>query len=228
MPRILLTVADNAVSRGTASPASKTPTPDVATPEAFVLDIRSLGRRAGTMTEVHRTVMAPERVGVEMIGIQAGADVDLDLRLEAVTEGVLVTGTVSGETSGQCARCLEPIEDTVTVFLTELFAYPNSATEQTTDAEDVHRIDDDRIDLEQPIIDAVAFELPMSPLCREDCQGLCQTCGVRLAVAEPGHGHDIIDPRWQGLAEKFGTLPDPNQSAPETEDGSGNDSETAQ
>ncbi len=82
----------------------------------------------------------------------------------------------------------------MTVFLTELFAYPDSVTEQTTEEDDVHRIVDDRIDLEQSIIDAVALELPMSPLCSPDCPPrLCQVCGIRLAVAEPGHAHELID-----------------------------------
>lgn len=155
------------------------------------------------MAEVHRTVVTPDRLGVEMIGIPAGSDVDLDLRLESVSEGVLVTGTVSGTTEGQCSRCLEPLDGTVTVFLTELFAYPDSATDQTTDDDEIHRIVDDRIDLEQSVIDAIGLELPMSPLCSEDCVGLCQVCGVRLAVAEPGHGHDLIDPRWAKLVDRL-------------------------
>ncbi|OBC12798.1 metal-binding protein [Gordonia sp. 852002-50816_SCH5313054-c] len=188
-------MAENAVTQG--AQAQRDP---------FVLDIRSLGRRPGTMEEIHRTVVAPNRIGVEMIAIPAHSDVDLDLRLESVSEGVLVTGTVSGETEGQCVRCLEPVDGTVTVFLTELYAYPDSETEQTTDSEDIHRIVDDRIDLEQAVIDAVALELPMSPLCSEDCAGLCSECGVRLAVAEPGHSHEIIDPRWAKLADKFGSL----------------------
>ncbi|UVF80852.1 YceD family protein [Gordonia mangrovi] len=184
--------------------------------DPFVLDVRSLGRRAGSMSEVHRTVIAPERLGLDMVAIPADSEVDLDLRLEAVTEGVLVTGTVSGETEGQCSRCLEPIDDTVTVFLTELFAYPDSATEQTTDADDVHRVVDDRLDLEQSIIDAIALELPMSPLCSEDCEGLCPECGVRLAVAEPGHAHEQIDPRWAALRDKFGS---PGEDSPKDKGG---------
>ncbi|HQV16972.1 DUF177 domain-containing protein [Gordonia sp. (in: high G+C Gram-positive bacteria)] len=188
----------------------------VTSPAPFVLDIRSLGRRPGTMAEVHRTILTPSRIGVEMIGIEEGSEVDVDLRLESVSEGVLVTGTVCGETSGQCSRCLEPVEGTVHVFLTELFAYPNSETEQTTDEEDVHRIVDEQIDLEQSIIDAVAMELPMSPLCSDDCPGLCPQCGVRLAIADPDHGHDIIDPRWAGLAAKLDTLTDDEGNGTQT------------
>ncbi len=178
----------------------------VTSPAPFVLDISSLGRRPGTMAEVHRTIRTPSRIGVEMIGIEEGSEVDVDLRLESVSEGVLVTGTVCGETAGQCSRCLEPVEGTVHVFLTELFAYPDSETEQTTDEEDVHRIVDEQIYLEQSIIDGVAMELPMSPLCSEDCPGLCPQCGVRLAIADPDHSHDVIDPRWAGLAAKLDTL----------------------
>ncbi|WP_343287435.1 DUF177 domain-containing protein [Gordonia sp. SID5947] len=191
--------------------------------DPFVLDIRSLGRRPGTMSEVHRTAVAPDRLGVDMIAIPEDSEVDLDLRLESVSEGVLVTGTVSGETAGQCSRCLEPVDGTVTVFLTELFAYPDSETEQTTDAEDIHRIEDDRIDLEQSIIDAVALELPMSPLCSDDCEGLCPECGVRLAVAEPGHAHEVIDPRWAALREKFGAAEETSRDASEPSDDKGGD-----
>nr|WP_051998734.1 DUF177 domain-containing protein [Gordonia rhizosphera] len=186
--------------------------------DPFVIDIRSLNRRAGTMTEVHRTVVTPEKIGLDMIGIPADSEVDLDLRLESVTEGVLVTGTVSGETEGQCARCLEPLDGTVTVFLTELFAYPDSTTDQTTDADDMHRVIDDRIDLEQSIIDAVAMELPMAPLCSEDCPGLCPECGVRLAVAEADHSHEIIDPRWAALRDKLGTSAGGDESTPDGRD----------
>lgn len=152
------------------------------------------------MIQVQRTFAAPERIGAEMIGIPQGGDVEFDLRLESVSEGVLVTGSVTAATEGQCGRCLEPIEGDVDVFLTELFAYPDSETEKTTDKEDVARLIDDEVDLEQLVIDGVGTELPLSPVCSENCPGLCTECGVRLAEAEEGHGHEVIDPRWAGLA----------------------------
>ncbi|MFT3662803.1 MAG: DUF177 domain-containing protein [Gordonia sp. (in: high G+C Gram-positive bacteria)] len=152
------------------------------------------------MVEVQRNISAPARIGAEMIGIPAGGGIDVDLRLESVSEGVLVTGTVRAATEGQCGRCLEPVLGDVDLFLTELFAYPDSETEQTTDEEDVFRLVDDAVDLEQVIIDAVGTELPLSPVCDDECEGLCTECGVRLADAEPDHGHESIDPRWAGLA----------------------------
>jgi uncharacterized protein len=135
-----------------------------------------------------------------MIGIQAGAPLELDLRVESVSEGVLVTGTLTAPTTGECARCLTPFNGRVEVDLTELFAYPDSITDATTEEDEVGRVVGDFVDLEQPIIDAVGLELPFSPVCRADCPGLCPQCGVPLATAEAGHHHDEIDPRWAKLA----------------------------
>jgi uncharacterized protein len=169
------------------------------------IDISRLGRRPGSMTTVRETVDSPSRIGLDMEAIEKGAPLDLDLRIESVAEGVLVTGTVSGPTVGECSRCLSPFTGDVEIHLTELFAYPDSATEATTEEDEVGHVVDDYIDLEQAIVDAVGLELPLSPVCRTDCPGLCPQCGVALATADPGHHHDIIDPRWAKLTEM---LPD--------------------
>jgi uncharacterized protein len=163
------------------------------------VDIARLGRRPGAMFPLHETVASPLHIGLDLIGIQPGAPLDLDLRVESVSEGVLVSGTLSAPITGECSRCLEPFSDRIEVGLTELFAYPDSITEATTDEDEVGRVVNDMVDLEQPIIDAIGLELPFSPVCRADCPGLCPKCGVALASAEPGHHHDEIDPRWAKL-----------------------------
>ena len=155
------------------------------------------------MLTVRETVPTPSRIGLDLVGIGEGAPLDLDLRFESVSEGVLVTGTVSAPTTGECSRCLTPISGHVEIGLTELFAYPDSATEQTTEEDEVGHVVDDTVDLEQPIIDAVGLALPFAPLCGADCPGLCPRCGVPLAEAEPGHHHELIDPRWAKLADMF-------------------------
>ncbi|ONM49330.1 YceD family protein [Nocardia donostiensis] len=170
----------------------------------FVLDVRSLGRAPGTLREVRRTVTTAERIGLDLVAVPAGSEVDLDLQLQAVSEGVLVTGTVSAPLSGECSRCLEPFTDRTELRLTELFAYPDSVTEQTTSDDEMYRMDDDLIDLEPVIVDALGTELPLQPLCSPDCAGLCPECGVRMAIAGSDHRHEILDPRWAGLA-KFAT-----------------------
>ncbi|MEU2251778.1 DUF177 domain-containing protein [Nocardia xishanensis] len=171
------------------------------TDAGFVLDTRSLGRRPGTMREQQRTVTTAEKIGLDLIYIPEGAEVELDLQLQAVSEGVLVTGTVIAPTAGECSRCLEPFTGEVRLHLTELFAYPDSTTEQTTEDDEIYRMDDDLIDLEPVVVDAIGLELPLQPLCTPDCAGLCPECGVRMAIAGSDHGHEILDPRWAGLAK---------------------------
>ena len=167
----------------------------------LVFDISSLGRRPGSMMSLHRAVPSPSRIGLELIGIEAGAELDLDLRFESVSEGVLVSGTVRAPTVGECSRCLEPISGDVEIALTELYAYPDSLTEATTEDGDVGRVVDLTVDLEPAIRDAVGLTLPFAPVCSPECPGLCTQCGVALATAEPGHRHEQIDPRWAKLAE---------------------------
>jgi uncharacterized protein len=166
----------------------------------MTVDVTRLGRRPGSMVTLRHTVPSPLRIGLDMIAIPQGAPVDMDLRVESVSEGVLVTGTVSGPTVGECSRCLTEVHGHVQVGLTELFAYPDSTTEATTEDDEVGHVVDDRIDLEQSIIDAVGLELPFVPVCRPDCPGLCPECGVLMAN-DPSHHHDSIDPRWAKLVD---------------------------
>ena len=150
---------------------------------------------------VSHAVPSPARIGLELIAIQPGVGMSLELRFESVSEGILVSGNVVAPTVGECSRCLESITGAVEIALTELFAYPDSVTESTTEADEVGHVVDQTVDLEQSIVDAVGLALPFAPLCTPDCPGLCPQCGVRLATAERGHSHDVIDPRWAKLAE---------------------------
>jgi uncharacterized protein len=167
----------------------------------LVLDTRDLPRRPGAMRAIQRTVHAPSNLGLELIGVPEGADLTLDLRLESVSEGVLVSGTVSGPVEGECGRCLRPITDSVTVSVQELYAYEHSATEETTEEDEVGRLQGDLLDLEPAVRDAVVLALPNHPLCRADCPGLCPECGVPWDELPADHGHTQLDSRWAALAK---------------------------
>jgi uncharacterized protein len=175
-------------------------------PGQFVVNTHDLGRRAGAMRELALTVTADEPLGSDVIAIPAGAPIELDLRLEAVSEGVLVTGTASATAVGECVRCLREVTEDVSVDLTELFAYPGSRTERSqaedpdSDEDPLPVLDGDLLDLEATVTDALVPALPFQPLCAPDCAGLCSVCGVRLDDAEPGHAHEQLDPRWAALA----------------------------
>lgn len=171
----------------------------------LVLDTRDLPRSPGAMRTLTRVVPAPADLGVALIRVPQGADLSLDLRLESVTEGVLVSGTISGPVEGECGRCLVEINDSLVVEVQELFAYEDSATDETTDEDEVGRIQDDLIDLETTLRDAVVLALPINPLCREDCPGLCPDCGARRDDLPADHTHEQVDPRWAALSKLNGS-----------------------
>ncbi len=165
-----------------------------------MIDTHELSRRAGSQREVSFTAPAPANLGIDVIGVPEGDPIQFDLRLEAVVEGVLVTGTASGRLVGECARCLVDIEDDFLADVQELYVYPESDAEP----DEASRMEGDLIDLEPALRDQVVLALPFQPLCTDDCAGLCPECGVRLSD-EPEHKHeDGVDPRWSALS---GLLP---------------------
>jgi len=169
------------------------------------VDLRELGRRAGSLHELDRTAPAPGDWRVELIGVPEGAEIGLHLRLESVMEGVLVTGDLDVPVVGSCARCLEPIEDTLHLDVQELYAYPGSTTEATSEEDEVRRLEGDFLDLEPLVRDAVVLSLPLAPVCTPGCSGLCVDCGLRLDDLPADHTHEVVDARWAALAQKFGT-----------------------
>ncbi len=170
-------------------------------PGPWAFSVRELGRRPGAVRTAERTVPAPAEppLGLETIGVPAGSPVELSVQLESVTEGVYVSGRAHAALVGECARCLDEVHDEITVDLAELFAYPDSVTDETTDPDELPRVVDERVDVEQLVRDALVLTLPLAPLCREDCRGLCVECGEKWADLEPGHGHETLDPRWAAL-----------------------------
>ncbi|WP_017614733.1 YceD family protein [Nocardiopsis salina] len=175
--------------------------------DPFVVDTRPLGRQPGSMRTVNRIVNVPEAFATPMASIPEGAEIELDLRLEAVMEGVLVTGTARGRMTAECSRCLDPLSEDLEADYQELFRYASDDSEGTggegtdegADDEDYY-LEGDLLGLEPVVRDAVVLALPLSPLCGPDCPGLCPECGVKLAEAGPDHGHgERIDPRWEAL-----------------------------
>lgn len=165
----------------------------------LVFDTRDLGRQAGSMQELRSSVPAPEPITLELIGVRAGTPLELDIRFEAVAEGVLLSGTVDTVAEGECGRCLDPVRLPMSVSLLELFAYPGSATDETTDTDELYRVEDDRVDFAPVLRDAIVLALPLTPLCSPACQGLCPGCGAKWDDLPDDHTHAVIDPRWAAL-----------------------------
>ncbi|GAB2981291.1 DUF177 domain-containing protein [Streptomyces pseudoechinosporeus] len=183
----------------------------------LVFDTHELGRRPGALQRLTRAVDAPKDLGLQgVIGVPEGAPVELELRLESVMEGVLVTGTARAVAEGECVRCLEPLQLELEADFQEMFSYPDAddrgrpkgePADDAEEDEDRLFIEDGLFDLEPVLRDAVVLALPMQPVCQEDCEGLCSECGVRLSD-EPGHHHDAVDIRWAALQGLAGSLED--------------------
>jgi uncharacterized protein len=162
----------------------------------FVVNTHDVGRRPGSMRKLELSVPAPADLGTELLGVPKGSPVSVELRLEAVMEGVLASGRARASLAGECARCLEPFDDEIDVEFQELYVYPESEAED----DEAGRLDGELLDLEPAIRDAVVLALPFQPVCQPDCPGLCLECGARL-LDDPGHAHDEdIDPRWAALS----------------------------
>ena len=183
----------------------------------LVFDTHELGRRPGALQRLTREIDAPKDFGIQgVIGVPEGAPVKLDLRLESVMEGVLVTGTARAVAEGECVRCLEPLELELEADFQEMFSYPDAddrgrpkgePVDDAEEDEDRLFIEDGLFDLEPVLRDAVVLALPMQPVCQEDCPGLCAQCGARLAD-DPDHHHDAVDIRWAALQGLAGSLED--------------------
>ena len=158
----------------------------------FLISVRDLVNKPGQLRRHKVEFRLPERWGSDVAFIKEGEIFELDMRIESVHEGILVTGVVFADGDGACSRCLEPLLLDVEVDFQELFAY-------SVDNEDDFAVEDEQINLEQVIRDAVVLSLPFQPVCSEDCLGLCANCGVKMAE-NPHHVHEaVIDSRWSAL-----------------------------
>ena len=144
------------------------------------------------MNELELDIELTTPMGQGAATVPVGEVIELNLRLESVHEGILATGEVDSTAKAECSRCLEPLNLAVEVDFQELFAY-------SLEQEDDFLVQDEKIDLEQAITDAVVLSLPFKPVCSEDCLGLCSECGMKMAE-DPEHVHEAkIDSRWSEL-----------------------------
>jgi uncharacterized protein len=158
----------------------------------YPVSVIDLLHRPGEMREKSIDVTVDDEMGNAVIGVRKGAKLHIDARLESLHDGILVSGDVTATADGECVRCLTDVSIPVEVEFQELFAY---SFDEAFD----YTVQDDHVDLEPLVRDAVVLSLPFQPVCQEDCLGLCPECGVRL-LDNPGHEHEApVDPRWAAL-----------------------------
>jgi uncharacterized protein len=156
----------------------------------FRVPVADLLRNLGHRRTVEVRGPLPE---LAVSGSVAQGDVVADLVLESLAGGaIMASGTITAEWSGECRRCLGPAAGAVTAEVRELF-------EPGSDEEETYPLKGDEIDVEPLVRDAVLLELPLAPLCREACRGLCPVCGANRNDVDCGHEPDTRDPRWAAL-----------------------------
>jgi len=164
------------------------------------IDVRDLVGRPGIWRseQVSGTV---DDLATELASLSEDTPVTADLTLEALDEGILVSGTLRGALAMICARCLKGFEQGFTVELRELFVpFPHE------DSDEYPLDPEGFLDPDQMIRDAVGVELPFAPVCRPDCRGLCGRCGGDLNLDGCTCTEPEIDPRWDGLEAVFQEL----------------------
>ena len=156
------------------------------------MNVRDLVHRPGEMRERVLDFAVPEKLGEGAASVPAGEQIHVDVRLEGLHDGILVSAEVDTVAHAECVRCLDPVEIDVEVEFQELFAYsPDEAFDFV--------VRDDQLDLEPVVRDAVVLSLPFQPVCRPDCPGLDPLTGERLPDGFEQEIEEVLDPRWAAL-----------------------------
>jgi uncharacterized protein len=158
----------------------------------FCVPVAELLGQPGAYRDLN--IHAPlEGVAVDLARL--GEDpISAELRAQSVIEGILVTGRVEATSELRCSRCLAELSSPLGIDVCELFAASKEGG-----SEDAYAVTGTEIDLEPMLRDAIALALPLHPLCRQDCRGMCSRCGTDLNSGNCNCKEEDSDPRWAPL-----------------------------
>ena len=162
----------------------------MATP--LIVNVIELLRRPGSTKDVSATVPAADLVFDDPR--MTDEPVTVQVHLEALSDGVAVHGRATARWTGECRRCLEPLERPVTVDLDELY-------QVRRENPDAYAIQGDQIDLLPMVRENLLLAIPVGPLCSDDCPGICPQCGTDLKQGGCGCDTTPRDHRWDALDE---------------------------
>ena len=185
----------------------------------WAVSVAQVASRPGQSKEIDATFPAPSGIGDEIVGVDEGADVSVVGSFDSIVDGLILNARISAPVHAECTRCLKPIQRDWTVNVTSFFPYEDKsaagkggkagkngkeeevdiiAGEDEADAT-YPRLDGGAwADLEALLRDTLVEELPLQPLCKPDCKGLCSQCGIDLNE-NPDHQHDMTDIRFAAL-----------------------------
>ena len=161
-------------------------------PTPYTVPAHGVIHRPGDQLERTLDFPAPEQLGDGIAVVREGTPIHIDVRLEGLHDGVLVSAEIDTEAHAECVRCLDPLTIPVQVEFQELFAY---SVDEAFD----FVVQDDHVNLEPVVRDAVVLSLPFQPVCRPDCPGLDPVTGEKLADDPDRKPVEVLDPRWAAL-----------------------------
>jgi uncharacterized protein len=177
------------------------------------VSVAELRRRLGSRTRFHARVPL-EGLAVSTAEVPPGGEIEVDVQLESISNGLVADGTVTAPWTGECRRCLEPVEGEVEVEVKEIFE--REPTEGET-----YRLGEDQVDLEPMVRDAVLLALPLAPLCRPDCAGPAPDAfptGPEDEVVRAGaEAARLREERWSALDEL--RFDEPDEPGPDVDPG---------
>lgn len=180
----------------------------------WAVSVAQVASRPGQSKPIDTVFPAPSGIGDDIVGVREGADVRVVGSFDSIVDGLVFTGRIEAPLTAECTRCLKPIDPDWTVNATLFFPYDAPGADDgrgngeveiiagEDEAEDVYPLSSDGAfaDMESPLRDTLVEALPLQPLCKEDCLGLCPQCGVDLNE-DPDHHHDVTDIRFAALEQ---------------------------
>ena len=151
----------------------------------------------------HAKVGAQESVDLDVEHVVVG-DLELiqvqgNLQLTRVAEGVSIHGKLDTQARTECTRCLTPFFQPVTIELEDIISLPGA---ELTQERPVRVNKDGWADLTPLVREYTWLGLPVGPICSRDCKGICPECGGNRNLGECTCGEEVhIDPRWEALRD---------------------------
>ncbi|PJM74323.1 DNA-binding protein [Bifidobacterium primatium] len=182
----------------------------------WAVSIAQVASRPGQSKSVDADFPAPSGIGDEVISIKEGAPVHVCGSFDSIVDGLVLTASVTAPVTAECSRCLKPLNANHTITVTAFFPYAPDVHDQRRkgghgeeevdiiageeEGDDTYPLAGNNTfaDIEALLRDNLVESLPLKPLCRPDCQGLCPQCGEDLNE-HPDHHHEVSDIRWSAL-----------------------------
>ncbi len=169
------------------------------------LSIVDLPTRPDHFRDYEMDLVVGDDLGTSVMRVEPGTVLHVNATAQSMTDGVLLRISTQVPVTSACVRCLDEFTEDVDLQLDELYFTPEAIKRMVADegeeaVEELQILEADEIELEPLLRDAIIADMEFSPLCSDDCEGLCETCGEPLRDLPADHAHELLDLRFSKLA----------------------------